>query len=567
MKSRSLLLVSAIAAVAIVGFVGAAVVMAPPDSHGSDQKSRHVLLLSVDGMHQQDLDWYVKNNPQSSLALLLRYGTSYTQAMAPVPTDSFPGLIAQVTGGHPKTTGIYYDHAYNRALLPAGTKKCDGVKLGAEVEFTEAANRDPKALDAGEGLSGLPDNILSMNASPQSLLEPAKLPVDPVTCAPVYPHEYLNVNTIFEVAKAAGMTTAWADKHPVYEILNGPSGTGVDDLFTPESDSDAPAHFAGTDWTKDTAATKQYDNYKVEALLRQISGRDRAGSKVQPVPAIFGMSFQAVNAAQKLPSSNGMEGGYLSGGLIPGALLKSSLDFIDASMARIIDAIQQNRLDGSTTIIFSAKHGQSPTDPDTLIRVPDKKIIKDLNAAWKDFKPTSTTDLVAFSSEDDVLQLWLSDRSREAVVFAKKFLEGYIATGNKIDGTETTVRSAGLSKIYEGAKVAKYFGSSRHDNRSPDILGIAQKGVVFTGGKAKIAEHGGANPADRNVPLVVSRLSRAQQKSESATVQGKQGQGSIVAERVETTQIAPTILHLLGLDPNKLQAVRIEDTRVLPGVR
>jgi hypothetical protein len=32
---------------------------------------------------------------------------------------------------------------------------------------------------------------------------------------------------------------------------------------------------------------------------------------------------------------------------------------------------------------------------------------------------------------------------------------------------------------------------------------------------------------------------------------------------VETTQIAPTILRLLGLNPNALQAVQIEHTRAL----
>jgi len=50
----------------------------------------------------------------------------------------------------------------------------------------------------------------------------------------VYPHSYLKVNTVFEVARAAGLRTAWSDKHPAYEILNGPSGAGVQDLFTPE---------------------------------------------------------------------------------------------------------------------------------------------------------------------------------------------------------------------------------------------------------------------------------------------------------------------------------------------
>jgi hypothetical protein len=38
----------------------------------------------------------------------------------------------------------------------------------------------------------------------------------------------------------------------------------------------------------------------------------------------------------------------------------------------------------------------------------------------------------------------------------------------------------------------------------------------------------------------------------------------VVTTAVETTQIAPTILKLLGLPANTLQAVQIEHTRALP---
>ena len=34
------------------------------------------------------------------------------------------------------------------------------------------------------------------------------------------------------------------------------------------------------------------------------------------------------------------------------------------------------------------------------------------------------------------------------------------------------------------------------------MWGVVQVGVVYTGG-TKIAEHGGANPADRDVPILV----------------------------------------------------------------
>jgi hypothetical protein len=37
-----------------------------------------------------------------------------------------------------------------------------------------------------------------------------------------------------------------------------------------------------------------------------------------------------------------------------------------------------------------------------------------------------------------------------------------------------------------------------------------------------------------------------------------------VTSPVETMQVAPTILKALGLDPNALQAVKIEGTQVLP---
>jgi hypothetical protein len=91
------------------------------------------------------------------------------------------------------------------------------------------------------------------------------------------------------------------------------------------------------------------------------------------------------------------------------------------------------------------------------------------------------------------------------------------------------------------------------DPRHPDVLGIAQHGVVYTGGKGKIAEHGGDDQQDRNVPILV-------------VLPGLKD-GHVIAAPVETTQIAPTILALLGLNPSALQAVRIEHTRVLPGAR
>ena len=140
-----------------------------------------------------------------------------------------------------------------------------------------------------------------------------------MTCKPVYPHSYLKVNTIFEVARAAGLRTAWSDKHPAYEILNGPSGTGVQDLFTPEINSEAPRAPSSNDWTTDNALTEQYDGYKVQAVINEIDGFDHSGATAVGTPAIFGMNFQTVSTAEKLPTSDGLTGGYLADGSYAGS--------------------------------------------------------------------------------------------------------------------------------------------------------------------------------------------------------------------------------------------------------
>ncbi len=443
--------------------------------------AKHVLLISVDGMHQSDLAWYIRNHPQSSLALLVRRGVEFTHAQTPVPSDSFPGMVAQATGGNPSTTGVYYDDSFNHA---------------------------------------------------------------------VYPHQYIKVNTIFEVARAAGLRTAWSDKHAAYEILNGPSGTGIQDLFTPEINSDAPTLGSPNDWTKDNALTMQYDSYKVQAVINEIKGYDHSGATLVGTPAIFGMNFQTVSTAEKLPASNGLAGGYLADGVTPGPLLTRALNYVNDQLGAMMAAIRKQGLQSSTAIVLSAKHGQSPQTPSALTRIPDGPIIDALNAAWQSAHPSAVRPLVAFAIDDDGWMMWLNDRSSAATAFAKGFLLGHSGTGNDINGNPKAYTSSGLQTIYAGAAAADYFHVSAGDPRVPDVFGIAQYGVVYTGGHGKIAEHGGANPQDRDVPLVVSGPA-----VEDPGVQNGW---------VETTQIAPTILQLLGLDPSSLKAVRIEHTKVLP---
>src|SRR5579862_3014879 len=207
-------------------------------------KIEHVLLISIDGMHSLDFANCSKGVPSSGndtycphLAALSATGVHYLQALTPKPSDSFPGLTAQITGGTPRSAGMYYDVSYDRALSPpkkttpygivGGEKLCPSV-IGTQVGFDEEIDFNYLKLDSGK-----PNGSSGVNG-----INPDYLPRDPQNgCAPVYPHSFIRANTIFNVVKNAGGYTAWSDKHPSYDFTNGPSGDGVVDLWSPEINS------------------------------------------------------------------------------------------------------------------------------------------------------------------------------------------------------------------------------------------------------------------------------------------------------------------------------------------
>jgi hypothetical protein len=522
--------------------------------HHQGSGIQHVLLISVDGLHQSDLRWYVANHPGSELAKLAGGGAQYTRAQTPVPSDSDPGMTAQMTGGNPRSTGVYYDVAYNHSLYEAGTTSCHGQPTGADVVYDSPDDKDVTRLDAGQGLPGLPGSILQMTQTPQDLLVPGTFPVDPATCKPIPPNSYLKVNTIFNVAHDAGLLTAWSDKHAVYSSFNGPSGNGITDMFAPEIDSnalhpDGSPYPAGVIWTSTNALTRQYDSYKVQAILNEIDGYNHSHTAHPGVPAIFGMNFQTVSTAQKLFTSDGMNGGYLPGTTTPVPLLQRALDYINTQLKTFDDELKAQGLADSTAIVLSAKHGQSPLDPNQLTRIKDGPIVDAINAAWT-AAHTGAGNLIVAGTNDDAFQAYLSDTRQQAANFVKDYLWSHPATGVAYDGSARTLPHSGLAKIYAGKDAARFFGVPVSDPAHPGLWGTVQVGVVFTGG-SKIAEHGGNNPGDRNVPIVVYAPGAVR--------------SGVYDRSVETTQIAPTILNLLGLNPTALRAVQLEGTEVLPG--
>ena len=74
------------------------------DRHHQRSAITHVLLISVDGMHQSDLDWYIANHPGSELARLASGGAEFTNNHTSDPSDSDPGGTAIMTGGDPQAS-------------------------------------------------------------------------------------------------------------------------------------------------------------------------------------------------------------------------------------------------------------------------------------------------------------------------------------------------------------------------------------------------------------------------------------------------------------------------------
>lgn len=482
----------------VLGFWDAARIASTEAAGGEDHHAiRRVLLLSIDGMHALDLAHYTKQNPDSTLARLRRMGVTYTNASSSRPSDSFPGLLSIITGGSPLSTGVVYDDSYDRSLSPPDS---DCTTVGTRVLFTAAIDIDPNDLDAGGGI------------------DPNKLPRDPRKgCAPVYPHDYLRVNTVFEVIKAEGLRTAWSDKHPAYDIVHGPSGHGVDDLFTPE--------IAAGGTTGSVKRTEAYDDLKVEAVLNQINGKDHTGKKTVGVPAIFGMNFQAVSVGQKLSGA-----GYLDGRGTPSPLLLDALRHTDESIGRMVHQLRANGLLPSTLIVVTAKHGQAPMDI-TKRRLVDEALIPSLVNSVKD-------GLLAHATQDDIALLWLSDQSR---------------TEDVVEELRTHQDEVGVQEIRSGEAVRLLFRNPLRDVRTPDIIVLPNLGVIYASASStKIAEHGGFSDQDTNVPLLMANPGLRPRT---------------IRTPVQTSQIAPTILRMLGLNPWALEAVRIEKTRALPGLR
>jgi hypothetical protein len=475
--------------------------------------------------------------------------------------------MALVSGGTPRTVGAYYDVAYDRVLAPPATTtgnglaagSCtSGVPNGTTTEFDEGIDLNQTLLNGGAPGAALTDGgIASIDA--------ARLIRDPLNgCKPVYPWNFVRTNTIFGVVHAAGGYTAWSDKHPSYSAVAGPGPTAdrLDDYFSPEINSNViplPGVVTATGvnceaipdptadltaWTNSFANIQCYDALKVEAIVNEIHGRNHANTHDAPVPTVFGMNFQAVSVGQKLIEKTAkpkIVGGYVDAEATPTESLQGEITFVDASIGRMVSALERRGLLDSTLIIITAKHGQSPIDP--------ARYVAQLNVGSSPATVLGQANCIPYSesplnptgigpTEDDISLIWLSASCSSSAAVAE---------------IEKSAAELAIDQIFVGSTLTTMFNKPGippiGDPRTPDFIVQPNIGHTYSGSSKKQAEHGGFGFDDTNVMLLVSNPWIAPKT---------------VHAWAETIQVAPTILRALGLDPNALDAVRREGTPVLP---
>jgi Type I phosphodiesterase / nucleotide pyrophosphatase len=550
--------------------VGAAIAQ---DNGSNQAQIKRVLLISVDGMHAVDFENCANGistinggDPYCpALAALGKTGVNYVAASTSKPSDSFPGLIAIVTGGSPALTGIYYDVAYARNLDAPAATTGNGLAAGPCVPFTtptgttseyeEGIDIDQTKVNGGAPGAALTDGGINSIDSQRLIRDPNN------GCNPVWPWDFVRANTIFSVIHSAGGYTAWSDKHPAYSaVAAGLGPIALDDFYGPEINSNViglpgvqtPTGVSCakildpdsdiTAWTNSFQNIQCYDTLKVDAILNEINGMDHLGQKKTHVPNIFGMNFQAVSVGQKLiEKSNHVTGGYLDAAGTPTDALLGEIQFVDASIGAFVKGLKAKSLYDSTMIVITAKHGQSPIDP-SLYRaqttVGTSPVTLLSNAGYIPFSESTNNPTGIGPTEDDVSLVWLTSSS-DTEASVKILEENASATG------------VALGQYYYGPSLKLNYNDPTVDPRTPDIIVTPNVGVTYSGSTAKLAEHGGFAHDDTNVVLLLSNPA-FQQKN--------------VRIGVGTAQVAPTILKALGIDPWQLLAVRVEGTNVLPGV-
>ena len=395
-------------------------------------------------------------------------------------------MVGQVTGGNPRAPASTTTTPATAPLLPAGTTNCAGATPGVEVTYFEQLDKNPLAIDAGQGLTRAAGQHPADDRQPDdadrpdtAAGRPDDLPAGVPAPVPEGEHDLRGRARGGPADRLVGQAPRLRDpQRPVRHRRPGPLHAG-------DQQRRAGRRARRTTGRTDNALTQQYDSYKVQAVLNEINGFDHSGTNKVGTPAIFGMNFQTVSTAEKLPTSDGLTGGYLADGVTPGPLLRAR--------ARLHQ--HQRRRDGERDQAPRTSHRQHrrsscrpstashPTDPSALTRIRRRPDHRRAQRGLGDRPPDG--DRPAGRLRDrrrrdaDLAATTAPTRRRRS---PRRFLLGPLAApATTSTATRSRTRPRACTTVYAGADAAAYFGVPLSDPRVPDVIGISQYGVVYTG--------------------------------------------------------------------------------------
>jgi arylsulfatase A-like enzyme len=211
----------------------------------------------------------------------------------------------------------------------------------------------------------------------------------------------------------------------------------------------------------------------------------------------------------------------------------------------MIAALKNQGLYDSTLFIVTAKHGQSPINP---VKINKPGHFADLIAALPDAGSNPAAIAIAGAAncptgpcglvqDDDIALIWLQGQN--------------ISNQQVTDYLNTNAVPLFIEEVMGGLELTLKFNDPATDSRTPDVIVQPVYGTTYTSSSKKNAEHGGFSYGDTNVGLIVSNPAFS---------------STVLKTPVSTSQVAPSILHALGINPRALKSVQIEKTDLLPAL-
>ena len=200
------------------------------------------------------------------------------------------------------------------------------------------------------------------------------------------------------------------------------------------------------------------------SVLNEIDGKDHTGAKRVATPALFGMNFQAVNAAKKdslLPIISGYADDYST----PNADLAGAIAYVDGAIGRMVAELAAQRLTDSTAIIITAKHGETSLDPSKRFVESTSAIQKQLNLAGVPGVPAppAAAPLIAKLTEKSTAFIWLTDQTKTRAV-------------TDVLTTASNETILNIAQILSGESLKLLFPDPLSDPAPPDVVMVPNPG-------------------------------------------------------------------------------------------